>query len=314
MEERKETLVKLLYDVGACACGVAVALPVDARVMEAYDRWIAEGKHAGMAYMEKHRALRQDPRLLLEGARSVISVAFDYCQHNPCKEIATYALGLDYHLVLRDKLTAVVEKMKEKFGGEYRVCIDSAPMFERYWAEKCGVGFRSPVNGSIVVPGRGCMVFLAEILTTLELEADIPISDSQRQYTRETSVNVCPSGAISAGGEIDSRKCINYLTIEHRGDWSSEQKKFMASFPGTAIFGCDICQNFVQSCCGCLGQHDILPEFKMIGSLPALIDELKNLKSMEDKSVSFPLKKSPLGRAGLKGLKRNSGIVKGNRD
>lgn len=264
--------------------------------------------HAGMTYMERWPEIRRDPRLLLHGASSVISIAFNYRQPNPYPEIATYALGQDYHKVLRRRLKPVVSALKEEFGGECRICIDSAPILERYWALHCGVGVRCPNSGNVVVPGVGSMVFLAEIITTLalpdyscRLSADTNVSVamdlcegdmSQEENSHENSI--CPTGALQPGGIVDARRCINYLTIERRGEWSRQEMSLM-SLPGAKdrVFGCDICQLACRSnrgaACG------VLPEFRPLDSLPVLIEAMRSGKTAE---VDFS--KSPLSR----GLKR----------
>lgn len=307
------TLTTLLRNEGACSAGIAFAGEVDDIAWNLFADWLKQGKHAGMSYMENHLELRRDPRLLLPGCRSVISAAFNYRQPNPLRGIATYALGLDYHHVLRQRLERVVAKLGADFGGEYRICIDSAPILERYWAEKAGVGVRSPLSGNVTVPGVGSMVFLAEVLTTHEFDAEEcgrPLLSSVRDTPLCSCLDnrrICPTDALGAGGVVDARKCINYLTIEHRGEWSDEQKKLMNT-PGaeSAVFGCDICQNADPANSG--EAPDIIPEFKFNEKLETFISTLGNPRNPEAPSrpvKGFSLKKSPLGRAGRKTLLRN---------
>lgn len=279
-----DRLADLLRDAGAVAFGSAEASPVGDADWQRFEHWLANGFHAGMLYMENYPEIRRDPRLLLEGARTVVSMAFNYRQPNPFKGVATYALGQDYHKVLRKRLQSVVRVMREEFGGEWRICIDSAPILERYWAQKAGVGVRSPIHGNIVVPGVGSMVFLAEIVSTLEL--DLASGESGINDFRFGGVAVCPTGALQPGGMIDARRCINYLTIEKRDELSREENAWL----GEAIFGCDVCQR----CCpenqgDC---PDVLPEFR---PMPFLGEALRGEFSR------FDLSKSPLKRAfGLK--------------
>lgn len=249
--------------------------------------------NAGMEYMERHKPLRRDPRLLLEGAKTLISVAFNYRQHNPRPEVATYALGEDYHNVLRKRLKTVTSGMKESFGGDYRVCIDSAPVLERYWAVRCGLGRRSSLSGNVMVPGVGSMVFLAEILTTLEIPSfsrNLFAEDITEESIPTPSAAVCPTGALQPDGTVDARRCVNYLTIEHTGEWTPEQRRLMER-PGVKgkVFGCDICQLACPSNRGV--PIEVLPEFLPLPQLPDLIEALKN------GDPDCPdLKKSPLHR------------------
>lgn len=270
-------LHQLLESSGAVAWGVAPAEMVPADEWARFEDWLARGYHAGMDYMERYKEIRQDPRLLLEGARSIISLAFNYRQPNPYPEIATYALGRDYHRVLRSRLKKTVSELKKELGGEWRICIDSAPILERYWAERCGIGERSPLHGNIVVSGVGSMVFLAELITTLPLP---PISEAPQkcnalkaQRPKSAAPHPCPTGALLPRGIIDSRRCLNYLTIEHRGEYSPEEQRLL-SLPGAKgkLFGCDACQ------LGCDYNQkpvEILPEFAPLPDMPRIIEALR---------------------------------------
>lgn len=259
--------------------GVAPAAEVAPEEWRHFESWLEKNMHAGMVYMERHRDLRRDPRKLLEGARTVISIAFNYRQDNPYPEIAMYALGEDYHKVLRRRLKEVVRQMKEEFGGEYRICIDSAPILERYWARRCGVGYPSHISGNIIVPGVGSMVFLAEILTTLDIESPPCYElglDGNYELCIMDALKKCPTGALQPGGVVDARRCINYLTIEHQGEWSEEQKTLM-SRPGAAgkLFGCDICQLACPSN-QTSPKNDIIPEFKPLPEIQELISAIRS--------------------------------------
>ena len=260
-------LLRSLRAEGAAAVAVAQVGSVEERVRERYLRWLAAGDNAGMEYMRNWLDLRFDPRLLLEGARSVICVAFPYPDHPGI--IASYALGSDYHDVLRQRLCRAVEGLRECFGGEYRICVDSAPVLERYWAERSGLGRRGR-NGLIYVPGLGSRVFLAEIFTTVEgttvehhtvefsseeLTYDPAGSLSQCRGNRECvkemlcppqcrrCIDACPAGALREDGTVRASRCLSYLTIEHRGDWDEEGREAMQTPAGRhTLYGCDICQ------------------------------------------------------------------------
>lgn len=280
-----EILERLLHEEGALAFGVTGAEAVEDSEWEKFEKWIARGDHAGMHYMENYPEIRRDPRLLLKGAKSIISIAYNYRSPNPLEGIvANYALGEDYHKVLRKRLKRVVRKMLEKFGGEWRICIDSAPILERYWAVKSGLGLRNAIHGNIMVEGAGSMVFLAEIITTLQLDPMVRNLMASRVCTGTTESDLiysCPTGALQQGGTVNSRKCINYLTIEKKGEMTPEEKKLV----GKAFFGCDRC---LRKSPENMGEYPgTIPEFSPLPGLKEYI---------EGKTVDFPLSKSPLKR------------------
>lgn len=281
-------LAELLRLEGAVAVGFAKAGEVDAREWRRFEEWLSAGYCAGMDYMKRHRDLRRDPRLLLPDARFVVSIAFNYRQPNPWKGVATYALGQDYHKVLRKRLKRVVRSMREEAGGNWRICIDSAPVLERYWALKSGIGIRSKLNGNVVVPGYGSMVFLAELLTDLDLgEECLPAVGYPGDETDgDVSNRVCPTGALLSDGCIDARRCINYLTIEHPEELTGEQHKMV----GPALFGCDICQLAASSNRG--EYREIIPEFRPLAELPEIVSRLGEGRFSEIPSVS------PISRKG----------------
>lgn len=261
-------LETLLRESGACAWGAAEAQAVPEEEWRRFEEWIANGHNAGMAYMERHADLRRDPRLLLPEAKTVISVAFNYRQPNPyAGRVATYALGEDYHRAIRKRLKSVVKAARDTMAGAWRICIDSAPILERYWAQQCRVGTRSPRHGNIVVKGVGSMVFLAEILTTCKVSLP-PYPGVTECESAEDSGYVCPTGALLPGGSIDGGRCINYLTIEHRGAWNEAQRTLMRR-PGAcnAIFGCDICQ--LADPANQTPHAEIIREFKSGDTLPS---------------------------------------------
>lgn len=236
-----ELLDELLRREGAAAWGATPARAVDDDEWALFEKWLENGWNAGMAYMRNYPEIRRDPRLLLDGAKTIISIAYNFRQANPMKGVATFAVGEDYHKALRRRLKRVVGEMKEVFGGDWRICIDSAPILERYWARQCGVGRRNPRNGSVTVAGVGSMVFLAEILWTGEWDmpekAAPPEPNISGTGIETKSRAQCPTGALH-DGVVDCRRCITYLTIEHRGDLSDEERRLA----GATRYGCDICQ------------------------------------------------------------------------
>lgn len=237
--DARTLLRSLMKDVQAVAWGVARAADIDAEAVGRYECWIASGRHAAMTYMENHREARNNPSGVLSGVRSVIVAAFSYLHPEPRgarQSIARYGRGRDYHEVVRERLGTVAERMNAEFQGlEWRVAVDTAPLRERYWAQRAGVGFVGK-NNTLIVPGVGSWVVLGELLTTLDIEPDAPCVLSCCECGR--CVEACPGGALSADGSaLDARRCLSYLTIEHRGSFPSG-----APSPST-LAGCDICQS-----------------------------------------------------------------------
>lgn len=239
---------------GVYASGVAEITPLPDSEVDAYQSWISEGMNGGMDYMTNHADIRRDPGLLLPGSVSLISCAFSY--YYPVKlggdglRWARYALGKDYHEVVRARLGEVADWITQQTGAECRVCVDTAPLRERYWAVQAGLGFIG-LNDQLIIPGAGSYFFLGEILTTLSLEADPPCTLSCGSCC--ACHRACPGKALSLrpGGihpasiaalepafrpVVDARRCLSYLTIEHRGDLPE------GTDLGNHIYGCDICQ------------------------------------------------------------------------
>ena len=204
--------------------------PVSADANEQFSRWLADGRHASMAYMENHSELRRDPRRLLEGAQTLIAVAFPYFTNEPVRlPVGLYARGLDYHEVIRRRLTEVAETLP----GSWRICVDSAPLRVRYWAARAGLGAIGR-NNQLIVPGPGSYCFLGFILSTerFDFEPKAPLPDPCGDCRR--CIDACPGRCIDAEGRgLDARSCESYLTIEHRGDLTG---------PVHTLAGCDICQ------------------------------------------------------------------------
>lgn len=192
--------------------------------------WLAAGRHASMAYMENHAELRHDPRLLLDGARTLIAVAFPYFTDEPVGlPVSLYARGRDYHEVIRERLMPVAASMP----GQSRVCVDSAPLRERYWATRAGLGAIGR-NNQLIIPGVGSYAFLGFILSTeqFDFEPKPQLPDPCGECRR--CIDACPGRCLSPDGRaLDARTCESYLTIEHRGDLRG---------PVHTLAGCDICQ------------------------------------------------------------------------
>lgn len=300
----KENTRRQLMTSGAVAVGFALAEAIPPDVAEGYEGWIGEGKNAGMEYLKRHAPLRQTTDSVLPGTKTVISIAFSYAPakwRNPSlPQIACYAYGKDYHDVIRSRLTPIVETLKSQQGGDWRICIDSAPVSERFWALRSGIGIKGE-NGSVIVKNSGSYVFLAEVLTTLEIKPDKP----SRRHCKGCGAcrAACPAHALSADGTIDSCRCINYLTIEHRGEWDGIGLETMQTPIGkNSIFGCDICQRV------CPHNRDIIPtsieEFK---PLPGVMElDADDIIGMTKENFTAFFKGSAIKRAKYEGLRRNA--------
>lgn len=255
MEQNTDTAKAMLADirrevfaVGAYACGVVRAMPVTAEAVARYDEWLADGNAGNMDYLGRYGEVRRDPRLLLdgEGARTLIVTLFAYQDNvHPAEGvpyIAHYALGQDYHDVLRRRLKTVIGQLRPRFGGKWRVCVDSAPLMERYWAARAGLGVIGD-NGCLIVPGMGANFFIATIVTTAQMPTDDPVEGTSHCLGCGRCVRACPTGALRGDGSVDARRCISYLTIESHDD-------IPADIPtGNTLYGCDVCRRACPLAC-----------------------------------------------------------------
>lgn len=228
--------------LGFYACGMAPAEPVDARHAAFFIRWLKEGKQGGMAYMAHYVDKRTDPSLLVEDAHTVVSVALNYYPAERLPEgrpqLAWYAYGQDYHDLMRRKLQTLLSRLQSyHIPGtlQGRCFCDTAPILERYWAWRCGIGWPGK-HTQLVVPRAGSAFFLGELV--LNLPADRYDSPMQPHCgTCRKCIEACPVGALSETGGIDARRCLSYLTIENRGEIPAEAAGKMAPY----FYGCDRC-------------------------------------------------------------------------
>lgn len=239
------------HELGFLACGVAKAgfLAQEAPRLE---QWLRQGKQGSMGYMERNFDMRLDPTLLVPGAKSVVSLAYNYFtppkQLDPeAPKLSTYAYGRDYHKVVKQRLKPLVEHITEQFGQvAFRTFVDSAPVLEKAWAERAGVGWRGKNTNVIIKPTPntatpntsttgGSYFFLCEVILDLDLEPDAPATDHCGTCRR--CIDACPTEAITPYG-VDGSRCISHLTIELKEAIPAE---FSGKMEGWA-FGCDICQ------------------------------------------------------------------------
>lgn len=291
----------LAMSLGFDACGIARAGAVDEEAVARYDRWIAEGRHDTMEWAVRWRDVRNDPRLLLEGARSLIVVALNYYparfQPPEAPQVAAYAYGRDYHKVLRRMVKPLVRALEAE-GHAARVCVDSAPLRERYWAQRAGLGFVGR-NNQLIIPGRGAYFFLGTIVTTALLDTDEPCRLQCPEGCHRCE-EACPAHALHEGEAVDARRCLSCLTIEHRGPLPPGT----AAVLGNRVFGCDEC---LKACP--MNRHataTTVSEFAPGDALLSLTSD--TLVALDEARFDALFGHTPLRRAGLAALRRNLGL------
>ena len=287
------------HKLGFSFCGVAKAefLHEEAPRLEA---WLKKGYQGKMNYLENYFDKRLDPSLLVPGARSVISLLYNYYPEKDLSQeeeykIAKYAYGEDYHFVIKDKLKIFMDDIQLEFGAvEGRAFVDSAPVMERAWAKKSGVGWIGK-NSLLLNRESGSFFFLAELIVDLELEYDGPIQDYCGTCT--ACIDACPTDAITEPYVVDGSKCISYYTIELKDEIPASVKGKFENW----IFGCDICQ-------------DVCPWNRFSKAhreerfLPN--EDLKSMTNNEWKELTHDVfqtvfKSSAVKRTRFEGLKRN---------
>lgn len=291
--------------LGFMFCGIAKAefLEEEAPRLE---KWLNNNMHGEMRYMENHFDKRLDPRLLVDGAKSVISLALNYYTDNTqldpsAPKISKYAYGVDYHTVIKDKLKQLLQVINEKIGEVGgRAFVDSAPVLDKAWAQKSGLGWIGK-NTNLINKQSGSFFFLAELIIDLELEYDVePTADHCGTCTR--CIDACPTEAIVGPYLVDGSKCISYLTIELKNEIPQEFKGKMDNW----MFGCDICQ-------------DVCPwnKFSVLHNEPAFQPhpELLGLNSKDLEDITEDVfqklfKNSAVKRTKFNGLKRNIEFLK----
>ncbi|MEQ1585148.1 MAG: tRNA epoxyqueuosine(34) reductase QueG [Cyclobacteriaceae bacterium] len=241
--QNTSAIKKIATELGFSYCGISKAefLAEEAPRLE---QWLKRQYQGKMSYLENHFDKRLDPTLLVPGAKSVISLIYNYypekdlVKENPGTfKIAKYAYGEDYHQVIKDKLKIFIERIREEIGEvEGRAFVDSAPVHERAWAKKSGLGWVGK-NSLLLNRSMGSFFFLAELIIDLELEYDGPIKDYCGTCT--ACMDACPTGAIPEPYVVDGSKCISYFTIELKEEIPAEVKGKFENW----IFGCDICQD-----------------------------------------------------------------------
>jgi epoxyqueuosine reductase len=293
-------------EVGFDECGVSPAAYLEdhANHMES---WLAKGFQGSMSYLERNGQKRYNPTLLVEGARSVISVLLNYYPpENPTQDagykVSKYAYGEDYHPVIREKLRKLLLLITEKTGPvAARVFTDSAPVLDRAWALKSGLGFIGK-NTCLIHPRKGSFFFIGHIISSLEIRAT-PDEITDYCGTCRRCIDACPTGALVDAHILDARKCISYLTIEHRGELPAELKPAF----GNWIFGCDICQDVCPWNRYAKPHNE--PAFKLNSRMSQMTKE--DWEQMDEQLFDELFANSAVQRTGFKGLKRNIEFLKG---
>lgn len=302
--ENTRQVKQIAHELGFSYCGISRAEFLEQEAPRLTE-WLSRGYAGKMSYLENHFDKRLDPTLLVPGAKSVVSLLYNYYPEKELSgsdqfKISKYAYGEDYHHVVRGKLQEFMFRIRESIGDvQGRVFVDSAPVMERVWAHRGGAGWIGK-NSLLINKSMGSFFFLAELIIDLELEYDGPVKDYCGTCT--ACMDACPTDAIPEPYVVDGSKCISYFTIELKEQIPSEMKgKF-----GNWVFGCDICQ-------------DVCPwnRFSKPHQEKAFVpgEELKNLSNsdwveMTEEVFRKVFKNSPVQRSKFEGMKRNISFLR----
>jgi epoxyqueuosine reductase len=284
-------------------CGISKAefLEEEAPRLEA---WLNSNKHGKMEYMENHFDKRLNPTLLVDDAKSVVSLLYNYypsqTQNTEAPKISKYAYGKDYHEVIKEKLNEFLHTLKEKIGDvNGRAFVDSAPILDKAWAKKSGLGWIGK-NANLINKQQGSFFFIAELIIDLELAYDGPIKDYCGTCTR--CIDACPTEAIVEPFVVDGSKCISYLTIELKDAIPNEFKDKMDNW----AFGCDVCQDV------CPWNRFSTPhnETQFINQTGLLNWTANEWHELTEETFQMIFRKSAVKRTKYKGLKRNLEFIK----
>lgn len=304
MKSRNTHLIReKAHELGFSFVGIARAEKMDEESRK-LDAWLNANHHGSMSYMANHFELRTDPTKLVPGAKSVISLMYNYYTAEKNKDsyrLASYAYGRDYHKVIRKKLKFLLQYVREEIGDvDGRAFVDSAPVLERDWAKRSGIGWTGK-NTLTINPKAGSYFFLAEIISDLDLETDDPIKDYCGTCT--ACIDACPTDAISENGYIlDGSKCISYLTIERKSAIPSEFEGLLEDW----IFGCDICQEVCPW--NRFAKRHNEPQFEAREGLLEM--SKRDWEEITEEVFNVLFEGTPVKRTKYAGLKRNVEFVK----
>ena len=285
-------------DLGFSFCGISRATFLEEEAPR-LEQWLKNGYHGEMTYMENHFDKRLDPRLLVEGAKSVVSLLLNYYpnefQNENAYKISKYAYGEDYHFVIKDKLKDLMHHIHDEIGEvDGRVFVDSAPVLDKAWAAKSGLGWVGK-NNNLINKGNGSFFFVAELIIDLELEYDSATTNHCGTCT--ACIDACPTQAIESPYVVNGSKCISYLTIELKDEIPNQFKNQLNDW----MYGCDVCQDV------CPWNRFSKPHNEpLFNPNSKLINYNKNdWKDLTQEVFQEIFKKSPVKRAKYSGLMRN---------
>jgi epoxyqueuosine reductase len=302
MTNIKEKISELIFhhaeELGFGSYGIAPAGFLDKESLM-LKNWLDKGYHASMGYMKRNIEKRLNPVLLTGWARSVIMLTYNYSpkeerDSNSRYQISKYAYGKDYHDVIKNKLRQIVDAIEEEIGEiSARVFVDSAPILEKAWAEKCGLGWMGK-NGCLINKEKGSFFFLGTVITNLDLVYnDNEVKDRCGNCT--SCIDACPNKAIIAPSIIDAGKCISYLSIEHKGEFKEEDRLH------GWIFGCDICQDVCPW--NRFSTPNTEPAFQPKEAFLSMADE--DWEQLDKENFNELFKGTAVERTGYDGLMRN---------
>ena len=271
------------------------------------EAWLAKGMHGNMHYLEKNKEKRYNPSKLVDNARSVITVLYNYYPNEKLPEndnykLSKYAYGKDYHYIIKEKLRALLAAVEEKTGRRTaRIFVDSAPVLDRAWARQSGLGFIGK-NTMLINKKTGSFYFIGHIIIDLELDYDNPETGNYCG-TCTLCIDACPTQALQPF-QLDARKCISYITIENRDKIPEDFRGKMNNW----IFGCDICQDI------CPWNRFSIPHTEPLFEPSEALASMKkvNWESLDKSQFKTLFKNSAVERAGFNGLKRNIDFVAEN--
>lgn len=298
----------LAEQLGFAACGVscAEALPIDA---ERVEQWLAQDFEGSMSYLQRNKEKRYDPRLLVEGTKSIVTVLYNYYpsqQLDDTYKIAKYAYGKDYHVVLKDRLRDLLAAIETTTGPlqPVRIFTDSAPVLDRAWAVRCGLGFIGK-NTMLIHPKKGSFFFIGHLFLPIELEpTGQPMQNHCGNCTR--CIDACPTGAIIAPFTLDARRCISYLTIEAVRPGVSTESSLPFAQNSAWIYGCDCCQDVCPY--NKFSVPNLDPNFQASEKLLSMKTE--DWDQLDETTFDRIFKDSAVQRIGYQGLKENIYKVK----
>ncbi|MBN8857771.1 MAG: tRNA epoxyqueuosine(34) reductase QueG [Sphingobacteriales bacterium] len=300
LSDRTHIIKEIATQSGFDYCGITRAIPLDedARRLE---QWLSRGMNGEMKYMENYFELRVNPQKLVPGARSVITLLLNYYPAVQARQtdnkISRYALGEDYHTVIRTKLNQFLACIKEKLGDiNGRGFVDSAPVLERTWAQRSGLGWIGK-NGNLINKSSGSFFFIATLITDIELEYDDPLAkDYCGSCTR--CIDACPTGAILDNKIVNGSQCISYYTIELKDMLIPEAMK--GKFDNW-LFGCDVCQEV------CPWNRFSSPTHETAFSpIPEILNfSTQDWEELTEENFKKIFRHSPIRRAKFSGIKRN---------